>query len=49
MVLRQKEDVCPVGDVKVERGLHIHVQDYLISYLEQSSYFIKELKKKFKL
>lgn len=48
-MLRQKEDVCQVGDVKVKRGLHIHIQDYFISYLEQSSYFIKELKKKFKL
>jgi hypothetical protein len=49
VVLRQKGDVCQVGDGKVKRGLHIHVQDYFISYLEQSSYFIRELKKEFKL
>lgn len=49
VVLRQKEDVSQVGDVKAKRRLHNYVQDYVISYLEHSSCFIRGQNKGFKL
>lgn len=40
---KTEEDVSQAGDMKPKRQVHIHIQDYLISYLEYNLDFMREL------